>query len=111
MLKRNTFAAQEEDIFVAVQNWSKEKSVAERDIVVAMVRLPLMAIGQLLNIVQPSGLVQDNLIFNAIREKISFDSNTSANCILHLFKLNLHFKCLQKRTMPSMWLQEQWAQS
>lgn len=74
MLKRDTFEAPEEEIFLAVQNWSIDKSVAERDMVVAMVRLPLMAIGQLLNIVQPSGLVQDNLIHNAMREKISFDS-------------------------------------
>lgn len=82
LLKRDTFVAPEEDIFLAVQNWSKEKSVCERDMVLAMVRLPLMAIGQLLNVVQPTGLVHENRILNAIRDKISFDGNATKWLVL-----------------------------
>lgn len=61
----------EVQIFEAVQDWAKTNSVAgvELDAIIDLVRFPLMTTKQLLDIVEPSGLVSTDSIFNAIREK------------------------------------------
>lgn len=70
MLKRDTFVAPEILIFDAVQEWSKQNSVAavDLDAVLALVRLPLMSFDQLLNI-EISDSMRYDVILNAIKTK------------------------------------------
>lgn len=70
MLKRDTFAAPEIQIFEAVQDWSKKNCVpaADLDALLALVRLPLMSVDQLLKIGLSESMRHD-LIFNALNTK------------------------------------------
>ncbi len=70
VISRDSFCAQEIEIFRAVQQWS-EKNPEEEDIldIVRQVRLPLMDLDELLNIVRESGMISADAILDAIKTK------------------------------------------
>lgn len=75
LLKRDTFAAPEAQIFQAVLTFTKQNHVATTvlDKIVELIRLPLMTLDFLLEVVSPSGLVSQELVINAIRAKNHID--------------------------------------
>lgn len=77
LLKRDTFAAPEIQIFDAVQEWSKKNGVASADLdaLMALVRFPLMSVDQLLQI-ELSDSIRHDMILNAIKAK-----NKSVACM------------------------------
>lgn len=70
MLKRDTLAAPEIQIFEAVKDWSNKNSVAaaELDAVLSLVRFPLMSVDQLLDI-ELSDSMHPDMILSAIKNK------------------------------------------
>lgn len=89
LLKRDTFSAPEEQIFEAVLNWTKHNNVsmAQSQAIVGLVRLPLLTIDQLLNVVRPSGLVSQDILFNAINERNHADRSKHYKLFGTLFKI------------------------
>ncbi|KAI1284895.1 BTB/POZ domain-containing protein 9 [Halotydeus destructor] len=70
MISRDSFCAQEVDIFRAVCEWAKSNLTAEQDEVLAQVRLPLMSQPEMLDVVRPTGLVSADVILDAIKVRI-----------------------------------------
>ena len=69
VISRDSFCAQEIEIFRAVQQWSEknpEEDIAE---IVRQVRLPLMDLDELLNVVRESGMISADAILDAIKTK------------------------------------------
>ncbi|XP_033236721.1 BTB/POZ domain-containing protein 9-like isoform X3 [Drosophila pseudoobscura] len=66
LLRRDTFAALEIDIFRAVCKWRDNHPSEDFKTVAALVRLPLLTVQQLVQEVRPSGLFEPDQIFNAI---------------------------------------------
>jgi hypothetical protein len=64
---RDSFAAPEKDIFLALLNWCKHNSKEDHAEIMQAVRLPLMSLTELLNVVRPSGLLSPDAILDAIK--------------------------------------------
>lgn len=64
---RDSFAAPEKDIFLALLNWCKHNSSENHAEIMQAVRLPLMSLTELLNVVRPSGLLSPDAILDAIK--------------------------------------------
>lgn len=64
---RDSFAAPEKDIFLALLNWCKHNSNENHAEIMQAVRLPLMSLTELLNVVRPSGLLSPDAILDAIK--------------------------------------------
>lgn len=88
LLKRNTFVADEAQIFEAVHEWTRKNADVEYNKVVDMVRLPLMTVDELLNIVRPSKLVHADILLNVIEEKNHVDSALHSKAIGTLNSFN-----------------------
>ena len=67
LLSRDSFCAQEIDIFKSVKNWAMENEGEDSSEIMKAVRLPLMTMQELLNEVRLSGLVSPNAILDAIQ--------------------------------------------
>lgn len=68
MVRRDSFAASEKEIFQALCRWCRQHGEgAETHEVMAAVRLPLMTLTEMLNIVRPSGLLSPDDLLDAIK--------------------------------------------
>ncbi|XP_014668255.1 PREDICTED: BTB/POZ domain-containing protein 9-like isoform X2 [Priapulus caudatus] len=72
MISRDSFCANEIDIFRAVLRWTKVNSSEKEGIseILNAIRLPLMTLPDLLNEVRPTGLMQPDAILDAIKERV-----------------------------------------
>ncbi|XP_041353086.1 BTB/POZ domain-containing protein 9-like isoform X2 [Gigantopelta aegis] len=75
LLSRDSFCAQEIDIFCAVREWAEHNPGQDPTPILDMVRLPLMTMNELLNIVRPTGLVSPDVILDAINTQIQCRNN------------------------------------
>lgn len=69
LLERDSFFAPEVQIFTAVNDWCQHNPGGAIDSVVALVRLPLMNLEQLLKVVRPSGILPADRLLDVIEEK------------------------------------------
>lgn len=79
MLSRDSFCAQEVDIYKAVLEWIKRNPSASKEAVnnvLSCVRLSLLSIEDILTVVRPSNLLDANTILDAIQEKCFFTKST-----------------------------------
>src|SRR5438552_1557997 len=67
MISRDSFCAQEIDIFRAVCEWVQRNPQVNPKEIITAVRLSLISLPDLLNIVRPSSLVGPDLILDAIK--------------------------------------------
>ena len=70
MIRRDSFCAQEIDIFKAVKEWSARNPNEEIEDIISAIRLPLISNNDLLNVVRKSSLVSSDAILDAIQSKI-----------------------------------------
>lgn len=77
MLKRVTFAAPEEEIFAAVQNWSHQR---DSSLTLDLVRFPAI---QLLGLVSRSGLLSKNQLSNVMSEEQNKTGKQVERCTLY----------------------------
>ncbi|XP_032109221.1 BTB/POZ domain-containing protein 9-like isoform X2 [Sapajus apella] len=96
---RDSFAAPEKDIFLALLNWCKHNSKENHAEIMQAVRLPLMSLTELLNVVRPSGLLSPDAILDAIKvrsESRDMDLNYRGMLSKYLSILNSprNFMCL-----------------
>ncbi|XP_046727510.1 LOW QUALITY PROTEIN: BTB/POZ domain-containing protein 9 [Silurus meridionalis] len=70
VVRRDSFAASEREIFQALCRWCKQNSEdpGARDVMSA-VRLPLMSLTEMLNVVRPSGLLSADELLDAIQTR------------------------------------------
>ncbi|XP_078062299.1 BTB/POZ domain-containing protein 9-like [Mustelus asterias] len=64
---RDSFAAAEKDIFLALMNWCKQNPDERHVEIMKAVRLPLMTLTELLNVVRPAAMVSADTILDAIK--------------------------------------------
>lgn len=69
MISRDSFCASEVDIFRAVCEWAQQNPDVDMADILSAVRLPLMALPELLNVVRPTGLVSADTILDAIKAR------------------------------------------
>lgn len=69
MIARDSFCAQEVDIFRAVVQWIKCKNHPNPQDILSCVRLPLISIPDLMNVVRPCDLMSADVILDAIKAK------------------------------------------
>ncbi|KAL4624278.1 BTB/POZ domain-containing protein 9 [Arapaima gigas] len=67
VVKRDSFAASEKEIFQALCRWCRHNGDTEAQEVMSAVRLPLMSLTELLNVVRPSGLISPDDLLDAIK--------------------------------------------
>ena len=67
LIQRDSFCAQEIDIFQAVCEWAEHNQGTDPTPILEAVRLPLMTMKQLLNVVRDTGLVSSDSILDAIK--------------------------------------------
>lgn len=67
MVRRDSFAATEKDIFLALSRWCRHNGESTAQEVMSAVRLPLMSLTEMLNVVRPSGLVSPDDLLDAIK--------------------------------------------
>ncbi|KAJ8009352.1 hypothetical protein DPEC_G00088000 [Dallia pectoralis] len=68
VVRRDSFAASEKDIFQALCRWSRQNSESgATEEVMSAVRLPLMTLMEMLNVVRPSGLLSPDDLLDAIK--------------------------------------------
>lgn len=70
MVRRDSFAASEKEIFLALCRWCRQhgESADTRDVMSA-IRLPLMNLMEMLNVVRPSGLLSPDDLLDAIKTR------------------------------------------
>lgn len=67
-MRRDSFAASEKEIFLALSRWCRQHvEGAYTQEVMAAVRLPLMTLTEMLNVVRPSGLLSPDDLLDAIK--------------------------------------------
>ena len=67
MVRRDSFAASEKEIFQALCRWCRHTGEgAATQEVMSAVRLPLMSLTEMLNLVRPSGLLSPDDLLDAI---------------------------------------------
>ena len=69
MISRDSFCAQEVDIFRAVVEWAKKNPETDASEVLSCVRLPLISLVDLLNVVRPCDLLSADVILDAIKAR------------------------------------------
>lgn len=69
LLRRDSFFAPEVQIFTAVSEWAKHNAGEDVAGVVALVRLSLMNMEQLLKVVRPSGILHPDRLLDVFEEK------------------------------------------
>lgn len=70
MVRRDSFAATEKEIFLALCRWCRQHvEGADTQEVMAAVRLPLMSLTEMLNVVRPSGLLSPDDLLDAIKTR------------------------------------------
>lgn len=71
MIQRDSFCAQEIDVFKAVQEWIRRNPEEKDSIpeILACVRLPLIELEQLMEIVRPCDFVTADVILDAVKSK------------------------------------------
>lgn len=69
MISRDSFCAQEVDIFRSVVEWIRKNSDAEASDVLSYVRLPLISLIDLLHVVRPCELLSADVILDAIKAR------------------------------------------
>ncbi|XP_074647671.1 BTB/POZ domain-containing protein 9-like [Tubulanus polymorphus] len=69
IVRRDSFYANENDIFTAVCNWADNNPELPRDRVIHCVRLPLMDLDEILTKVRPTTLVSPDALLDAIQTK------------------------------------------
>ncbi|XP_029902597.1 BTB/POZ domain-containing protein 9-like isoform X2 [Myripristis murdjan] len=72
MVKRDSFAASEREIFLALSRWCQHNANNDQATiqeVMAAVRLPLMSLAEMLNVVRPSGLLSPDHLLDAIQTR------------------------------------------
>nr|KAG5695211.1 hypothetical protein BaRGS_018333 [Batillaria attramentaria] len=67
LIMRDSFCAEEIDIFRAVCEWAEHNQGVDPTPILEVVRLPLMSMNQLLNVVRDTGLVSSDSILDAIK--------------------------------------------
>lgn len=94
MISRDSFCASEVDIFRAVCEWSQQNPDVDMADILSAVRLPLMALPELLNVVRPTGLVSADSILDAIKARtesrdtdLKYRGYLSKLCILYYITL------------------------
>lgn len=78
IIEKDSFYAEEKDIFKAVCDWARYNSVGESSMqdVLSAVRLPLMSLTELLTIVRPTKLVSPDNLLDAILLQTSSKENS-----------------------------------
>lgn len=67
---RDSFAATEKEIFLALCRWCRQhEEASDTQEVMGAVRLPLMTLTEMLNVVRPSGLVSPDHLLDAIKTR------------------------------------------
>lgn len=67
-MRRDSFAATEKEIFLALSRWCRQHVDGDdTQEVMAAVRLPLMTLTEMLNVVRPSGLLSPDDLLDAIK--------------------------------------------
>lgn len=90
MISRDSFCASEVDIFRAVCEWAQQNPDVDMADILSAVRLPLMALPELLNVVRPTGLVSADTILDAIKARTeSRDSDLKYRGYLSKFLLSV----------------------
>lgn len=69
MISRDSFCAQEVDIFRAVVSWIQNKGHEDPAEVLCCVRLPLISVPDLMNVVRPCELMTADMILDGIKAK------------------------------------------
>ncbi|XP_060947402.1 BTB/POZ domain-containing protein 9 [Limanda limanda] len=70
VVSRDSFAASEKEIFLALSRWSRHHGEgADSHEVMSAVRLPLMTLTEMLNVVRPSGLLSPDDLLDAIKTR------------------------------------------
>lgn len=91
---RDSFAAPEKDIFLALLNWCKHNAKENHAEIMQAVRLPLMSLTELLNVVRPSGLLSPDAILDAIKVRSeSRDMDLNYRGMLSKYLLPLLTSC------------------
>lgn len=68
VVQRDSFAATEKEIFLALSRWCRQHVDGDdTQEVMAAVRLPLMTLTEMLNVVRPSGLLSPDDLLDAIK--------------------------------------------
>lgn len=95
MVRRDSFAATEKEIFLALSRWCRQHVDGDdTQEVMAAVRLPLMTLTEMLNVVRPSGLLSPDDLLDAI--KIRSESRN--------MDLNYRGMLSQFRSLAATWL-------
>jgi hypothetical protein len=76
LLERDTFSASEIEIFKSVSKWCKVNDDVD-SLVMRSVRLSWLTVVDIMSIVWPSKLVEDEILFGAIAEIIGVKAKTS----------------------------------
>ena len=70
VVRRDSCAATEKEIFLALSRWSRHHGDGEdSQEVMSAVRLPLMSLTEMLNVVRPSGLLSPDQLLDAIKTR------------------------------------------
>lgn len=69
MIARDSFCAQEVDIFLAVVRWIRSKNYGNPHEILSFVRLPLISTQDLLTVVRPCDLMTPDMILDGIKAK------------------------------------------
>ena len=70
MVRRDSFAASEKEIFQALSRWCRQHvEGTDTQEVMAAVRLPLMTLTGVLNVVRPAGLLSPDDLLDAIKTR------------------------------------------
>lgn len=70
MVRRDSFAASEREIFQALSCWCHHNGEGpEAKEVMSAVRLPLMTLSEMLNVVRPTGLLSPDNLLDAIQTR------------------------------------------
>lgn len=73
-MSRDSFCAPEVQIFEALGRWVQSNPEEDAKTALALVRLPLMELSDLLNKVRPTGLIPPDAILDAIHNKTAMKS-------------------------------------
>jgi hypothetical protein len=76
LLERDTFSVPEIEIFKSVSKWCKVNDDVD-GLVIRSVRLSWLTVVDIMSIVRPSQLVEDEILFGAIAEIVGVKAKTS----------------------------------
>lgn len=70
VLRREAPFALECEIFVAVREWLSMNKIADPDIILGLIRLPLCSVEELESVVRVSGLIPEDRVRGAIQQRM-----------------------------------------